>query len=183
MRCKPALRTYDGRMPTIRLATSSDLEAITAIYNEAGVATTASYALEPVTVENRTAWFDRHCADGFPVLVLEDEAEIIGFAAYGTFRALGGYAHTVEHSVYIRPGHRSTGGGRMLMSALTDIALGNGVHVMVGVIDGGNQESVAFHERLGFTVAGRLPEVGWKFDNWRDVVFVTRILSRATPGL
>ena len=38
------------RSPTIRPARQGDLEAITAIYNEAGVGTTASYDIEPVTV-------------------------------------------------------------------------------------------------------------------------------------
>ena len=37
--------------PTIRPATEADLAAITDIYNQAGVGTTASYDLEPVTVE------------------------------------------------------------------------------------------------------------------------------------
>ncbi len=35
---------------TIRPAEPQDLPAIVAIYNEAGVATTASYDLEPVTL-------------------------------------------------------------------------------------------------------------------------------------
>ena len=42
-------------MPTIRPATHNDIPAITEIYNEAGVGTTASYALEPVTVADRRA--------------------------------------------------------------------------------------------------------------------------------
>ena len=41
-------------MPTIRPARLSDLPAITAIYNDAGVGTTASWALEPVTLEPAT---------------------------------------------------------------------------------------------------------------------------------
>ncbi|NHB85541.1 N-acetyltransferase [Tessaracoccus sp. HDW20] len=164
-------------MPTIRPANAKDIEAITAIYNEAGVGTTASYALEPVTVDDRRAWFDRLAGGNFPVLVFEDGGVVTGYASYGPFRSLGGYANTVEHSVYIASGHRAAGAGRMLMMALIDVARGAGVHVMVGVIDGANTESIAFHERLGFEVTGRLPEVGHKFGQWRDVVFVTRILA------
>jgi L-amino acid N-acyltransferase len=33
-----------------------------------------------------------------------------------------------------------------------------------------------FHERLGFTRAGRLCEVGHKFDRWLDLVFLQRAL-------
>lgn len=163
-------------MPTIRPAQSRDLPAITEIFNEAVVGTTASYALDPVTVDDRRAWFERLTGADYPVLVLEDDGEVIGYASYGQFRPLAGYAHTVEHSVYIRSGRRAAGGGRMLMLALLDYARGRGVHVMVGVVDGANEESLAFHRKLGFVESGRLPEVGRKFDRWLDVVFMTQVL-------
>lgn len=163
-------------MPTIRPAQSRDLPAITEIFNEAVVGTTASYALDPVTVDDRRAWFERLTGAECPVLVLEDDGEVIGYASYAQFRPLAGYAHTVEHSVYIRSGRRAAGGGRMLMLALLDYARGRGVHVMVGVVDGSNEDSLAFHRKLGFVESGRLPEVGRKFDRWLDVVFMTQVL-------
>lgn len=169
-------------MPTIRPAHLRDIPAITDIYNEAGVGTTASYALEPVTESDRRAWFERLAAEEYPVLVLEDaDGLIIGYASFSQFRPLEGYRHTVEHSVYIREGHRSSGAGRMLMSALIDYARGRGVHVMIGVVDGANDASIAFHERLGFEVAGRLPQVGRKFGRWLDVVFVSMIFEGNEP--
>lgn len=163
---------------TIRPAVLADLPRITEIFNEAAVATAASYHLEPVTVADRRDWFGRLRADGFPVLVLADEAgEVVGFATYGPFRSLAGYKHTVEHSVYLAPEHRAAGGGRMLMRVLIDHAVQRGIHVMVGVLDAGNEGSVAFHEKLGFQTSAVLPEVGHKFGEWRDVIFVHRILS------
>ncbi|MFT3887524.1 MAG: GNAT family N-acetyltransferase [Arachnia sp.] len=169
-------------MPIIRPARQSDLPDITAIYNDAGVGTTASWALEPVTLEDRRAWFDRLTAGEFPVLVLEaDDGATVGFASYGPFRALAGWARTVEHSIYIGEGHRAAGGGRMLMAALIDYARGRGVHAMVGVIDGANEESIAFHRRLGFEENGRLPQVGRKFGRWLDAVFMTRVFDGPDP--
>ena len=164
-------------MPRIRPAQLGDLEAITKIYNEAAVATTASYALQDVTVDDRRAWFERLTAEGYPVLVLDDEGQVVGYASYGPFRALAGYAHTVEHSVYVDQGNRAAGGGRMLMFALLDYARGRGVHVMVGVVDAENTDSIAFHRKLGFTETGRLPQMGRKFGRWLDIVFLTRVLD------
>lgn len=168
---------------TIRTATAQDVPAITAIYNETGVATTASYDLAPVTVADRLAWFEGKQRRQFPVMVAEvspDDGQdanatpvIVGFAAYGSFRDKAGYDFTVEHSVYVVPDRRAGGVGRMLMSALIDHARGRGIHVMVGVVDANNSASIQFHEQLGFTVAGRLEEVGRKFGRWLDVVFVT----------
>ncbi|MGA4670858.1 GNAT family N-acetyltransferase [Propionibacteriaceae bacterium Y1923] len=163
---------------TIRTATTDDVPALTAIYNEAGVGTTASYDLAPVGVADRMAWFEAKQRRRFPVMVAEwvpDEGEptVVGFASYGSFRDKAGYDFTVEHSVYVASGHRAGGIGRMLMSALIDHARGGGVHVMVGAVDGNNEASIAFHEQLGFVVAGRLDEVGRKFGRWLDVVFMT----------
>ena len=154
-------------MPSvIRSAIHEDLPLIVEIYNEGGVATTASYDIEPVTLEERTAWFERLRNQGHPVLVLEEEGRVVGFASYGPFRDKAAYLHTVEHSVYVAEGSRSNGVGRMLLGALLDHARGSGVHVMIGVR--------AFHKSLGFIESAVLPEVGRKFGRWLDVVFVTR---------
>lgn len=168
-------------MLTIRRAALSDIAAITEIYNTAGVGTTASYALDPVTEQDRRAWYDEHLRLDHPILVLVDDETVIGYAAYGEFRHLSGYRHTVEHSVYIAEDRRAAGGGRMLMNALIDHAAAHGVHVMVGVIDATNEASVSFHEKLGFTQAGRLPEVGRKFGQWRTVVLMTLVLDEPGP--
>ena len=158
----------------IRSANHEDLPAIVEIYNEGGVATTASYDIEPVTLEERAAWFERLRNQGHPVLVLEENGRVVGFASYGSFRDKAAYLHTVEHSVYVAEGSRSNGVGRMLLCALLDHARGRGVHVMLGVLDADNMASRAFHKSLGFIESAVLPEVGRKFGRWLDVVFVTR---------
>ena len=160
--------------PVIRSASYEDLPAIVEIYNEGGVATTASYDIEPVTLEERAAWFERLRNQGHPVLVLEENGRVVGFASYGSFRDKAAYLHTVEHSVYVAEGSRSNGVGRMLLCALLDHARGRGVHVMLGVLDADNMASRAFHKSLGFIESAVLPEVGRKFGRWLDVVFVTR---------
>lgn len=157
---------------TIRPATTADLQAITEIYNDAGVGTTASYDLAPVSVADRAAVLEAKQRRGFPTLVAVDSGEVVGFSTYGTFREKAGYDYTVEHSVYVKSGRRAGGVGRMLMTALIDYAKGHGVHVMVGVLDASNASSVAFHETLGFTEVARMPEVGRKFGRWLDIVLM-----------
>lgn len=162
---------------TIRPAEPQDLPAIVAIYNEAGVATTASYDLEPVTLKDRTVWFERLRSLGCPVLVVERDSVVTGYASYAPFRDKAAYAHTVEHSVYVASGHRAAGMGRMLMGALMDYARGRGIHTMIGVLDVDNEASRAFHRRLGFEESAVLREVGRKFDRWLDIVFVAHHFS------
>lgn len=157
---------------TIRPAVEADLDVITAIYNEAGVGTTASYDLAPVSVAEQRTRFETKTRHGYPTLVADVDGTVVGYASYGPFRDKAGYAYTVEHSVYVAAGNRASGVGRMLMNALIDYARGHGVHAMLGVVDAANGASVTFHEGLGFVEVGRMPEVGRKFGRWLDAVFL-----------
>ena len=69
--------------------------------------------------------------------------------------------------------------GRRLLEALIERARAGGLHVMVGAIDGDNAASIRFHERLGFQVVARMPEVGRKFDRWLELVLMQRFLDEA----
>jgi phosphinothricin acetyltransferase len=132
-----------------------------------------------VSVESRRTWLTAQAQRGDPVLVADDR-EVIGFVAYGEFRdstKWPGYRFTVEHSVHVRRDRWGTGVGRALMEELFACARSNGKHVMVGGIDGENEASLRFHERLGFVEVARMPQVGLMFDRWLDLVLVQRILD------
>ena len=161
----------------IRPATDVDLPGIVEIYN-VSVTTTATWSETPQTLDERRAWFRARSDAGDGVVVAVEEDEVVGFAAYGEFRNphWTGYRYTVENTVHVRDGWSGKGIGRSLMEALIDHAATNGKHVMVAAVDGENEGSVTFHERLGFTVVGRMPEVGRKFDRWLDLVLLQRIL-------
>jgi L-amino acid N-acyltransferase len=70
-----------------------------------------------------------------------------------------------------------------LLQALTDRALDAGKHAMVAGIEAGNAGSIRLHARAGFVEAGRLREVGRKFDRWLDLVFMQKLLDRAGSRL
>jgi phosphinothricin acetyltransferase len=48
--------------------------------------------------------------------------------------------------------------------------------VVVAAVDGSNEGSIRFHERLGFLQVGRLPGIGFKHDRWLDLVLLQRDL-------
>jgi L-amino acid N-acyltransferase YncA len=168
-------------MPSIRAATDADLPGILAIYNEVIATSTAVYASEPSTLDERRAWFSARRAQGFPVVVAVDGDEVLGFASFGEWRgAWRGYRYTVEHSVHVRHDVRGQGVGRALVEALFPIALGLGKHVMIGGIDAANHASIRFHARLGFERVASFREVGHKFGRWLDLIFMQRFLD--APG-
>lgn len=162
---------------SIRPATERDLPAILAITNHAILQTTASWQTVPTTLEARLQWWQERVAAGQPVLVSEIDGAFAGYATYGSFRAYGGYALTVEHSIYVEERFQKRGLGRAFLTALLDHARAAGLHVMVGAISADNPVSIKLHEQFGFTVVGRMPEVGRKFDRWLDLVLMQKILG------
>jgi phosphinothricin acetyltransferase len=155
-------------------AAESDLEGLLAIYNDVIATSTAIYSHLPVTLDDRRQWWRARVAQQYPVLVARDPSGVLGFASFGDFRAWPGYRFTVEHSVHIRADARGRGLGTGLLRALFARAAALNKHVMIGGVDADNAASIRFHERLGFELAGRLREVGYKFDRWLDLVFLQR---------
>lgn len=161
----------------IRKATEADLNSILEIVNHAILHTTANYNYEIQTIENQNEWFNVKTNLNFPVIVAETESNVIGFGTYGMFREKIGYQFTVEHSVYVAENYIGKGIGGLLLSDLIRMAKLQGMHVMMGAIDATNESSIAFHEKYGFEICGRVKEVGYKFDRWLDLVFMQLILK------
>jgi phosphinothricin acetyltransferase len=157
-------------------AGSSDIPAITEIYNRVIATSTAVFSDDPVSEQDRLAWLESRRARGFPVLVARDRGQTVAFASYGDFRAWPGYRTTVEHSVHVAESHRRQGIGRRLVEALVEHAGHAGLHVLVAGIDADNAPSLALHEALGFERVAHLHEVARKFDRWIDLVLLQRTL-------
>ena len=170
-----------GLAMLVRAAAPADLPGILAIYNEVIATSTAVYALAPVSLDERAAWFDARLRAGYPVLVAAAGAQIVGFSSFGEWRgAWPGYRYTVEHSVHVGADQRGKGIGRQLVEALFPLAAQMSKHVMIGGVDADNAASLRFHQRLGFVQVARFKEVGHKFGRWLDLVFMQRFLD--PPG-
>ena len=168
---------------TVRACEERDLGATAELFNELIPTATVAWTGVLTSVEERAAALADHQNDGFPVLVAVEgdgaTETVLGVTSYGAFRnrrRFEGYRFSVEHSIHIRGERRGGGIGRTLLGALMDHAREAGAHVMVGAIDGDNEDSLRFHERMGFTEVARMPETGFKFGRWLDLVLVQRIL-------
>lgn len=146
--------------------------AILAILNDAIAHSTALYDYAPRPLASMTSWFEAKREGGFPVWgALDEQGHLLGFATYGTFRARPAYKYSVEHSVYVARAARGQGVGSALMRRLIEAAEAQQYHLLIGGIDAENQQSIAFHQRLGFVHAGTIKEAGFKFGRWLDLAF------------
>ncbi len=149
------------------------------IFNDAILNTTALYEYEPRDTAIISRWFNDKAQDNFPVLGALNETDcLMGFASYGRFRPFPAFNTTVEHSVYIHPSYRGQGIAKLLLLSLIEHASDQGYHAMVGAIDAENCASIKLHQKLGFKLTGKLPEVGYKFERWLDLVFLQKILNK-----
>ena len=158
-------------------AVEADVAGILAIFNDVVATSTAIFSEDPVTLENRLAWFRARRDVGFPVLVVRDEHGIAGFGSFGDFRGPSGYRFTVETTVHVRADRRGEGIGTALIEALVERARARGVHTVIAGVDSQNEGSWRLHERLGFVPCARIPQVGFKWGSWLDLVFLARVLE------
>ncbi len=161
----------------IRTAQVRDIPVILEINNHEILHSTVNYDFDPKTLDWQMDWFDQKMKAGFPVLVAEKEGLVLGFATFGPFRPKPGYRYTVEHSVYLATGSRGKGIGKLLMIELIQIAKNSGYHTMIGGLDGSNEHSYRFHQKLGFREVARFKETARKFDNWLDLIFMQLMLD------
>lgn len=161
----------------IRPATAADCAAIAAIWNPVIRDTLVTFTTAEKTAEGLAATLAEKAEAGHGFFVAEAGGGIAGFATYGQFRAGPGYARTMEHSVILAPEGRGRGLGRALMAAVEDHAAAGGAHSIFAGVSGANPEGRAFHAALGYREVAVLPEVGFKFGRWLDLVLMQKILT------
>ena len=136
-----------------RLGQEKDIQTLLEIYNDAVMNSTATFDLQPQTLDQRSAWFPEHTGD-HPLVAVEESGLVVGYATLSTFRDKPAYSKTAESSVYVRRSHRGKGVGRAAMNMTISKARELGYHTIVAGIVPPNEASVRLHTSLGFERVG-----------------------------
>lgn len=161
----------------IRDATEADFQAITAIYAWNTLNGTGTFALEPPSHDEMVASFKSIQALRLPYIVAVEGDTILGYAYAAPFRTRPAYRYVVEDSIYLAPEAVGKGVGKALLNRLIEMCTARGLYSMIAVIgDSANAASIGVHRACGFTQTGVLPNAGFKFGRWLDVVFMTKDL-------
>jgi L-amino acid N-acyltransferase YncA len=112
-----------------------------------------------------------------PHLAATWRGEIVGYAYVVLFRKRPAYRYTAKHSIYVHHEHLGRGVGRLLLQDLMDACAAAGFRQMIGYIDADNTASLALHEKFGFSRAGLLPAVAYRYGRWADTVMMQRSLG------
>ncbi len=150
-------------MFSIRIAEEKDLPALTRIYNHEVLHSDATFDITPKTEDERLQWLKKHNIQNHPLIVAEEQGEVIGYASLSCYRDMQAYRGTVELSVYVDSLSRGRGVGERLCRHIIDMARADSLTVtIVSVITSGNQSSIALHQKLGFEFCGEIKNVGVK---------------------
>ena len=157
----------------IRAARQADAEAIAAIYNQGIAERRSTFETEPRTAAD----IERSLAESRFFLVADDGGRVLGWAGLAPYSARACYAGVGEASIYVDRAARGRGLGRALFSALIDQAAGRGFWKVVGLLFPENEASVALCRAAGCREVGVLRRHGRLDGEWRDVLFVERLLG------
>jgi len=161
---------------TIRRAGPADVPAITDIYNEAILTTTATFDTEPKSMAERMEWLRAH-DERHPILVAVVDGKVAGWASLSSWSDRCAYADTAETSFYVHSTHRGRGIGRKLKDAIIEEARRLRFHTLIARVAEGSHESIHLNESAGFVHVGTLKEVGRKFGRLLGVHIMQKMLD------
>jgi phosphinothricin acetyltransferase len=112
-----------------------------------------------------------------PVLVAEQNGRVIGWAALGTFRAAYTAAGVLEDSIYVHHDFHRQGIGSRLLEALIAEARHLGHRSILANISADQTPSIRLHEKFGFQEVAHLLQVGQKFNQRFDAIYLQLLLA------
>lgn len=123
----------------------------------------------------------------YPYLVALKDGKIVGYAYASPFKERAAYDHSVELSIYVDANVRHQHVGRFLYDAIEDCLKKQGflnlnacIAAPIGEDPYLDDNSIRFHEHLGYKFVGRFHQCGYKFGRWYDMVWMEKMLGEHT---
>lgn len=113
----------------------------------------------------------------YPCLIALDDDKVVGFAYGSVFRDKAAFDQTVELTIYLAPAYSKKGIGSKLMQALLDQLREKSFRMAVSVITVPNEGSDRLHASFDFKKMGVLPQAGYKFNQYWDVIYLYKDLQ------
>ena len=155
-----------------RHATLDDAPAIARIYNEGIEDRIATFETRQRSPDEIANWFNAV----HPVVVVENDGQVIAFASTSTYRLRDCYAGVAEFSVYVERNARGRGVGKLALQFLMSTARNAGFWKLVSRVFTENVASRGLLRSLGFREVGIYEKHGQLEGAWRDVVIVEKLL-------
>src|SRR5438309_6214700 len=144
----------------IRMARTTDAEAMAEIYRPIVADTAISFEMDPPDAAEMDR--RRSAVAAFAPWLVFDQGGVLGYAYASKHRERAAYQWCVDVSVYVANDHRQRGVGRALYTSLFALLRLQGFYAAHAGITLPNHASVGLHEALGFGRVATYPAVGFK---------------------
>lgn len=166
-------------MQEIRRANLEDLEKIVNIYNASIPSRIATGDLQQITVESRLRWFQERDDQKYPIWVIDNKNQVIGWVSLQHFYGRPAYKSTAEISLYIAEEYRGQGIGKKLLQHVIEESPKLGLKNLLGFIFAHNQPSLNLFKKHNFQQWGYLPKVAQLDNIERDLVIMGLALENS----
>jgi phosphinothricin N-acetyltransferase len=174
------MKTNNMSIRTVRPEDAKNLLDIYAYYVEE---TAISFETEVPSVEEFKIRIEE-ILKSYPYIVACDNDELLGYAYLHPFVGRKAYELSAETTIYLNPVKKKMGIGKKLYSVLEDIAKAQNItnlYSCIGYVDVEdeylNNNSVEFHEHMGYRMVGKFENCGHKFDRWYHMVWMEKIIG------
>jgi phosphinothricin acetyltransferase len=156
-----------------RHATPEDAAAIAAIYNQAIADGVSTFETRPRDAKDIERWFD----GVHPVVVVEQDGQVVAFAATFAYNDRECYRGVAEFSVYVDRDQRKRGAGKRALLALYEAARQAGFWKLVSRIFPDNAAVRTLNRALGIREVGVHANHARQDGVWRDVIVVEWLIA------
>jgi phosphinothricin acetyltransferase len=168
----------------IEQVTEKDAEGLRDIYDFYVRNTAVSFEYDTPSLEKFSERI-RRISGRYPYIKAVDNGEIIGYAYADVFKSREAYDWSVESTIYVKAEYRHAGVGRLLYEALerslTDMGILNMNACIAYALEEDeylNNDSMHFHQKMGFNLVGTFHKCGYKFGRWYDMIWMEKIIGQ-----
>lgn len=111
---------------------------------------------------------------GFPAYSVFSDGKMVGFCFLRAYNPFTAFKATAEITYFIDKDFSGKGIGRLALAKLENEARKMGIKNILASITSLNKNSLTFHTNNGFVECGRFLEVGQKFGNNFDIVWMQK---------
>lgn len=169
---------------TIRIASPSDAPELLAIYAPYITKTAISFEYDVPSVEEFADRI-RTTLEKYPYLAAESDGHIVGYCYVSILHGRQAYDWSVETSIYVDQNCKRMGIGKKLHDALEQALSAMGILNLyaciafpIGEDPYLTEDSVHFHEHLGYTHTAHFHKCGYKFNRWYDIVWMEKTIGK-----
>ncbi|MBR3768180.1 MAG: GNAT family N-acetyltransferase [Clostridia bacterium] len=167
----------------IRYATVEDAEKLLQIYSYYVLNTAISFEYTVPTLDEFKTRIE-NTLKKYPYLVLEADGEIMGYSYAGPFKTREAYKFSVENTIYLKNGVQKNGYGKALLLALekelSEMGYTN-ANACIAYTENNdeylNNNSMEFHEHMGYRFVGVFHKCAYKFDRWYDMIWMEKFVG------